>query len=578
MRRAFWCCIMLGFIFSVSHTFAQVVVNGKNYSVQQCIDMAKAAESEGKYREATIYLNSAAFYVWDNRSYDEAIDYFNYSIKLNQKIDNISGIAGINNNLGMLYADKGDYEESVAAFKKTLATRQSLKDKVPVVSAMINIAVVLNNLKRYDESIAYLEDALILSGEIDDKDQLKACYGLLFETYEKKGDQRKAMQYFELYRTVHEIIQKNSEMKAKAEVEKSQFERQLAESQNKNKELELILKSQELNDTRRVLGEVDSTNRHLQTKASEYELEVMNMRQQQRIKELEQKELESRLSREKTVRWVAIGGLALMIIFAAILFSAYRQKKKMNKLLSLRNEQIIAQAKTLREENTVRTKLLSVISHDLRSPLSSVHLMIQLLKVNTFSPEKAAAYLSKLDDSLYNTFSLLDNLLFWAKSQLNGIHPTPEVFDFSKLVVDNIKLLGAGLQNKEITLVNEVGEHDVYVDKEIAKLVLRNLLSNALKFTPKGGTISVYTETKADKLVVAVKDTGVGIPRNQQDKVFTTKVTTTNGTQNEPSSGLGLVLCKDFAEKNGGEIWFESEEGKGSAFYFTLLLSKETEA
>lgn len=567
--------ILLVLLCWAGSAYSQVLINGKSYTVDQCIQLAKEAEDKGLYREATDYLNQAAFYVWDQKTFDDAIAYFRKSIALNEKIKNTSGIATINSNLGMLYHDKGDYNEALSYFSKALETRKKMRDNYAIVSTMVNMSFSLNKLKRYDESIALLEEALPIAGEIGDKDQLLAAYGLMFETYELKGDVKKSMEYFEVYRSIHNAIQLEKEVKAEVELKQTQYEAQLAEVAKRNKELELALKEKELKETQQELDVVDSENKELLEKTTKYELVVRNLEQQEQIKALEQEHLQNELDREREVRIYFIIGLVLAGAILIVVFFFYRHNLKMNKLLRARNEKIEAQAQKLKDENIIRTKLLSVISHDLRSPLSSVHLMVQLLKTNAFSPEQASIYLANLDDSLRNTFALLDNILYWTKSQLNGIKASPEIFDISHLVDENTLLIETGLKTKNIKLVNNVGEVEVYADREITKMVLRNILSNALKFTPTDGTITISAQPKGDDLVIAVNDTGIGIPLEKQDKIFTSNVTSTNGTKNEPSSGMGLMLSQDFLTKSGGKIWFESEVGKGTTFYFTLPLSKE---
>ena len=567
--------ILLSIFFGVSSAYSQVQVNGKSHTVAECIQLTNNAEVKGNYREATDYLNQAAFYVWDQKMFDDAISYFRKSISLNEKIKNVSGIATINSNLGMLYHDKGDYKEALSCFSKALETRKKMRDSYATVSTMINMSFSLNKLKRYDESIALLEETLPIAGEIEDKEQLLAAYGLLFETYELKGNMKKSMEYFEIYRSIHNAIQLEKDVKAEVELKQTQDEAQLAEVAKKNKELELALKEKELKDTQEELGVVDSANKELLEKTSKYELLVKNLEQQEQIKALEQEQLQSELDRAREVRIYFIIGLILAVAILIVVFFFYRHNLKMNKLLKARNEQIEAQAQKLRDENVIRTKLLSVISHDLRSPLSSVHLMVQLLKTNAFSPEQASVYLANLDDSLRNTFALLDNILYWAKSQLNGIKVTPEVFDISHLVDENTLLIETGIKTKNNNLSNNVEEVEVYADREITKMILRNILSNALKFTPTGGKIIISAEPKEEELIVSIADTGIGIPAEKQKKIFTSGVGTTNGTENEPSSGMGLMLSQDFLTKTGGKIWFDSEEGKGTTFYFTLPLNKE---
>lgn len=573
MRLRFY--ILLFALCWASAASSQVLINGRSYTVDDCLRLAKDAEEKEHYREASDYLNQAAFYVWDQKMFDDAIAYFKKSIILNEKIKNTSGIATINSNLGMLYHDRGIYENALSYFSKALETRKKMRDSYAVVSTMINMSFSLNKLKRYDEAIALLEDALPIAGEINDKDQLLAAYGLLSETYELKDDVKKSMEYFEIYRSIHNAIQLEKDAKAEVELKQTQYEAQLAEVAKKNKELELALKEKELKEAQEELGVVDSANKELLEKTSKYELVVRNLEQQEQIKALEQEHLQIELDREKEMRIYFVIGLVLAGAILIVVFFFYRHNLKMNRLLRVRNEQIETQTQKLKDENVIRTKLLSVISHDLRSPLSSVHLMVQLLKTNAFSPEQAAVYLANLDDSLRSTFSLLDNILYWAKSQLNGVKVSPEVFDISQLVNENIQLIETGLKTKNITLVDNVEQIEVYADREITKMALRNILSNALKFTPADGKITISAEPKGDDLIVSIADTGIGIPLEKQKKIFTSGVTSTSGTENEPSSGMGLMLSQDFLAKSGGKIWFESEEGKGTTFYFTLPLSRD---
>ena len=566
---------LLFFCMTAGVVQAQVIVNGKSYTVDESLVLAKEAEGKKEYRSATDYLNQVAYYVWDLKMFDEAISYFKKSIELNKLIKNESGIATINSNLGMLYHDKGDYNEAISYFSKALETRRKMRDSYAEVSTMINMSISMNKLKRYDESIILIERVLPLAGEIGDRDQLLQAYGILFETYELKGDAKKSMEYFEIYRSIHNAIQLERDVKAEVELQQTQYEAQLAEVAKKNKELELALKERELKETQQELGAVDSTYKELVEQTGKYELLLKNLEQQEQIKALEQERLQSELDREKEVRIYFIIGLVLAGAILIVVFFFYRHNLRMNKLLRVRNEQIEAQSQKLKDENIIRTKLLSVLSHDLRSPLSSVHLMVQLLKTNAFSPEQASVYLANLDDSLRNTFALLDNILYWTKSQINGIKASPEVFNISHLIDENTLLIETGLKTKNITLVNNAGETEVYADREITKMVLRNILSNALKFTPTNGKITISTEPKDDNLVISIADTGIGIPPEKQKAIFTSNVTSTSGTKNEPSSGMGLMLSQDFLSKTGGKIWFESEVGKGTTFYFTLPLSKD---
>jgi len=230
----------------------------------------------------------------------------------------------------------------------------------------------------------------------------------------------------------------------------------------------------------------------------------------------------------------------------------------------------------LRELNATKDKLFSIIAHDLRSPFNHIlgfsELLIENLK--DYEITKTEKYLGIINSSANNTLILLDNLLNWEKSQTGNIRFKPEKMIFSDVILGIIKFKKSIANDKGISL-NFVSTDDieVYADENMLKTILRNLISNAIKFTKSGGTIRVFAILKQDLVEITVLDNGVGMNKETRNKLFSPGINeTTIGTANERGSGLGLLLCKEFVDKHGGKIWIESEEGKGSAFKFTLPL------
>jgi two-component system sensor histidine kinase/response regulator len=234
------------------------------------------------------------------------------------------------------------------------------------------------------------------------------------------------------------------------------------------------------------------------------------------------------------------------------------------------------QAKELAEINGFKDKLFSIIGHDLRSPLSSLKLTLDLIisGLINYKDDDFIDTIENLSKSTDEAFVLLENLLGWAKSQSGIIDVVPETLDLKELSESVQRLLKLNLKNKSINFIISIDEnHKVFADNQMIKTVLRNLISNAIKFTPNEGTISVSSEIEGDKIKVLVNDSGVGIPAENLSKLFNANTPVkTYGTNNEAGSGLGLILCKDFVERNGGLLHVESEEGKGSTFIFTLPL------
>ena len=227
--------------------------------------------------------------------------------------------------------------------------------------------------------------------------------------------------------------------------------------------------------------------------------------------------------------------------------------------------------------NEEKTKLFSIIGHDLRSPLSSLLSLGELIDMmgDTMTREDLLEYISGMSANVRIVNSLLENLLEWARLQMDQVGFSPCIVDLHELAERTAELLApVGIQ-KSVSVRNEMPEDlRAYGDLNMVDTIIRNLTNNAVKFTPKDGSVTISGEVGENDATISIRDTGVGIPADRLDTLFVLdKGSTTNGTQGEKGSGLGLILCRDMVEKNGGEIWAESEEGNGSTFCFTLPVS-----
>ncbi len=229
-------------------------------------------------------------------------------------------------------------------------------------------------------------------------------------------------------------------------------------------------------------------------------------------------------------------------------------------------------------ENTIESRdtLYSVIAHDLRSPLGSLKMMINaiLLMVDKNSVgDEVFEMLQMINKTSEEIFLLLDNLLKWAKNRLHRQSIYKQTIDINSIIASTTDIYVAVAKQKGINLVVEGLDKKLVgsVDIDMLKTIVRNLISNALKFSYQGGTVTISSTTEEDFVIVSVKDTGKGIKKEDQDKLLKQNTHfTTYGTDNEKGSGLGLMLTKDFVELHDGKIWFESEEGKGTTFFFSL--------
>ena len=241
---------------------------------------------------------------------------------------------------------------------------------------------------------------------------------------------------------------------------------------------------------------------------------------------------------------------------------------------------IIRQTEELQRTISGRDKLYSVIAHDLRSPIGSIKMVLNMLLLNLPASsigKDMHEMLNMANRMTEEVFSLLDNLLKWTKSQIGRLNVVYQQFDLVPIIQGVIEIFSIAAELKNIRLRVEIPDTlEVYADCDMMKTVIRNLISNAMKFTPEGGDITIRVrQDDAQAAIVEVSDSGCGISKENQAKLMKPSTHfSTFGTKNEEGSGLGLLLCQDFATKNGGRLWFESEEGKGSTFSFSIPLQK----
>lgn len=232
----------------------------------------------------------------------------------------------------------------------------------------------------------------------------------------------------------------------------------------------------------------------------------------------------------------------------------------------------------LTELNSIKDKMFSVIGHDLRSPIGSVKMSLDMLSNNLekYDIQKLRENINLLSKTTDEVFSLLENLLWWARSQSGNLSVIPENVELLPLFTSLYYLNKTSLGLKNIEFVNTVDDSSiVYSDMNTLKTVLRNLISNAIKFTPNGGKITVSSESFDDHVLINIEDNGVGIPEDVIAKLFDEKFQITSpGTNMESGSGLGLLLCKNFITVNNGTISVESHLGKGSVFKLSLPAKK----
>ncbi|MFO7670063.1 MAG: two-component regulator propeller domain-containing protein [Bacteroidales bacterium] len=286
--------------------------------------------------------------------------------------------------------------------------------------------------------------------------------------------------------------------------------------------------------------------------------------------------------------WKTLAFKMIAILFAVMLilltfYIRFRQIIHRNKLLNEqvieRTKELIAQRDELNNTNAVKDKLFSIISHDLRSPFNTLKGFIELirLKYDGYSDQEIKDMIGIISDSADNVYNLLDNLLNWSRAQRGKLKLHPQMTDLVDLINNKIELLNFQALNKNIRIEFSSKSEAILLelDPDLMNVVIQNLLTNAIKFTPTGGKIEVNCKIDHNHLITSVRDNGIGMSEEDAEKLFNPNIHFSNsGTENEKGIGLGMLICKDFMDIHHGKIWVESVLGKGSSFFIKLPLTQ----
>lgn len=473
--------------------------------------------------EAEALFNLAHLYTSQGK-YDTALDMHKEALSIRRMIGDRKNEALSLNDIGELYHRMKNDEKAFANHIVALEIRQRLQDNRGIAESYNNIGVLYYQQKNFERSIANLLLALENANDVQAQEEVRKSYDYLSLCNKELGDFKKALEYRDLFMAINDLIQS----------EKNQ--QRLAETENQY----TIDKKQ---------SQIDR-------------LESIRLQREREIQA--QKQFRNFL--------MALVGLGVLVVL--LIFYLYIVKKRSNKKLLVSNKKVQQQNLELQELNATKDKFFSIISHDLKGPLNSLTSFSGLLinHTDSLSKDEIRMLAKDLDKSLKNLFALLENLLEWSRAQTGNIEFKPEAFDLAGLLDQNKTLLQTQAQNKQITIEN-VSTFPVTVNahRHSINTVIRNLISNAIKFTPEGGTITLALKPGPEQLIVSVKDTGVGMSTEVIQKLFRIDAKhTTKGTADEKGTGLGLILCREFVEKNGGRIWVESTPGKGSVFYFSI--------
>ena len=286
----------------------------------------------------------------------------------------------------------------------------------------------------------------------------------------------------------------------------------------------------------------------------------------------------------KRFKYLTYGLGALLLLSILALLSVFLKRKALNanaeelkatnKQYKLENASLVEQTRHLEEMNQVKDRLFSIVSHDLKDSITGVKAFLDLLKEDSISQEEFDELIPELSENADNASALLMNLLNWSKSQMQNLEPKPQQFNIQEVFAEKMSLFEKKVNQKQIILLDESIKDYVYADRSMVEIVIQNLLANAVKFSRVGDVITISNRERNGNVLICIEDTGVGISKENQEKLFKNSGFTTRGTSHEKGTGLGLSICKQMVELNHGKIWVESEQGLGSKFFVELPKAK----
>jgi len=458
------------------------------------------------------------------KKYTEALQNYRQANQLYIKLQDAEGSFSTNNNIGLLYQNTKRYDSALYFYNKCVDIANQMKADYLLIPARLNLGNLYNMTGKYALAYSSISQGLALAKSQAELPMMQKGYEYLSDYYSKVKDFEKAYKYLDtsailkdsLYSS--EINSKTAEMQAKYEFEKNEVDNERLQRENVSQSLALSKKT-------------------------------------------------------NLIHWLILT-LTLIILASAAIIRNTRIKKKTAKELRIKNLEIENQKKELESLVITKDKFFSIIAHDLKSPFNSLLGFSDLLYENfsELDDTEKYEYIEQVHHSSQGLFELLENLLQWSRAQMGKMEWNPEKVDMKKNFADNLSILQIGLNNKMISIESDLNSNaTVYADPNMVLTIVRNLLTNALKFTDKGGIIKIHSTPMDGHMKFTISDNGMGISEENQKKLFQIdEKFKTNGTAGEKGTGLGLLLCKEFVKINKGEIWVESELGKGSSFSFTL--------
>ncbi|MBI9035843.1 MAG: tetratricopeptide repeat-containing sensor histidine kinase [Bacteroidales bacterium] len=507
-------------------------------------------------------LNNIGLIYLRSKELRKSLEYFNQVLNIDIRENNLKGQASSYNNIANVYYSLNKLDSSIFFYRKSLIINANKKDTLSLAGSYNNIASVYYKINKLDSSYYFFTKSLNLLKHVNAKTQVADLEKNLAFLMIKMDNPIKAFKH----------IEESKKLALESKLTNILPELYLIEGaayfalKQTDKGFEAIDRGESIRDSLKI--------RDTELKIEEQKAKL-ELHQSLKEKELIEKQ-------SKTMSLMAITVTVLLLISMVSLFFVSKSRKKIkvfNSILQDRQKEIKEKNQQLTELNATKNRFIQIIAHDLKSPIGTLTSLTELLHTDFdyFNETKRKEIIKNLMILQNRTYGLLENLLDWSMLQQGSFTYLPQSFSIKKLTEEAIAPYFEKAQMKKVQiqiLINQ--NHFVYADQNMTSTIIRNLTNNAIKYSLPGGMIKIHSEQMEDSIIIHVSDNGVGIPKNIQSDLFKIdKKIHTNGTQGEKGTGLGIIIIKDFIEKQGGEIGIKSIPNKGSDFFFSLPINKK---
>jgi signal transduction histidine kinase len=471
--------------------------------------------------------HNLAYSYFSNGDFENCRKYILYSININDSIHQTAVLSSCFKVLGLLEFAQGNYGDAEKYLLKVLQISNQLganSQKIATIESMIHLSLINKANKNPELQLHFLEEANAFCLKNSISKYLPQIYNELILYYSDNNKQYMVQKYISEYTMISDTIRKRNLY------DKSELVNNLILFHSLEKEKNLLDQNEKL-----------------------------------------QKES---IQRRNFLLSVSMLVLLVLLWLLLKLSRAIKEVKKANQFLQHQKETIETQKNQLEVINSTKDKLFSIIAHDLRSPFTAIigFSDVVIENLTKYETEKTLKLVTLINQSAVSTLDLLEKLLFWAKNQTGQIGFNPISINITQFATALLEHLYPSAKIKDIKLVfHQTDVVEIYADRNLLKIILRNLIQNAIKYTPRGGQISLKAVRNNSEIEITVSDNGIGMSEEIKNHVFLIdKKQIRPGTDKEKGTGLGLILCSEFVEKHGGKIWVESVPDKGSDFKFTL--------